>query len=94
MIENLKEVFDKFTNDFHKFDMIKNPLSKRPDLCALMLLDKLVPGSNDIFAGADHDVVYFDIDQDELAEAATEDDVLYLVRCGVILDPDGFMMFV
>ena len=82
-IEELKETFRKFDKDYVEFKKIKNPPSKRPDLCAFLLLDKLVPGGSDIVTQSGHDEFFLEIDVETLAERATEDDVLYLVRCGV-----------
>ncbi|MDO8640460.1 MAG: hypothetical protein Q7R33_02860 [Nitrosarchaeum sp.] len=93
---DLKEVFDTFENESHKFERIENPPSKRPDLCAFLLLDKLVPGKFDIVSAAEHDEIYLDCDVNKLAEKATEADVVYLVRCGVWYDSetDSLAMFV
>lgn len=82
-IKNLGEVFEKFNDDYIDFDKVENPLHSRPDLCAFLLLDKLVPGTGDMISAAEHDEIFLDTDVDELALIATEDDILTLVRCGV-----------
>lgn len=92
---DLKETFEKFNDDYIKFKRVANPLHHRPDICAFLLLDKLVPGNGDMVAAAEHDEIYLDTDCDKLAEVATEDDILTLVRCGVRYDREtsGLAMF-
>ena len=84
---DLKEVFERLSEtDYIKFDRVKNPLSSRPDLCAFLFLDKLVAGTGDIVACSEHDEIWLNVDVDELARLATEEDILTLVRCGVRYD--------
>jgi len=92
-----KEIFDDLEqHDFLKFDKIENPPSGRPDICAFLLLDKLVPGKSDIVAGAEHDVIFLDVTLAELEVVATKEDIIYLSRCGVFASDeyDGLCMFV
>lgn len=93
---NLKKVFDKLSEagEYLKFDRIQNPLHRRRDIAAFLLLDKLVPdGDTDIIEGAMSDVVWLSVNVDKLAEVATEEDILYLYRCGVRLGDDTLEMF-
>jgi hypothetical protein len=80
---DIKATFEKLSNERNTFDRIENPPTARPDLCAFLLLDRLVPGSGDIVTSAEHDEIFLTTDCDELAKAATEADILTLVRCGV-----------
>jgi hypothetical protein len=82
--------------EFREFGRIAAPPSQRPDLCAFLLLDKLLPGDRDIVACAEHDQIWLNVDIDELAEVASKDDVVYLLRCGVWYDGDveSLSMFV
>lgn len=82
------KVFTKFDDEYLKFDRIASPPSNRPDLVAFLLLDKLMPGSRDIISAAEHDEFFIDCDVEELAKAATEDDIRMLVRCGVMYSKD------
>lgn len=91
---NIQEAFRSLNDDFGGFDYVTDKLSNRPDLCAMLLLDKLLPGNCDIICSAEHDIIYFDIDTDLLGEVATTLDVLNLARCGVMCDSDGLSMFV
>lgn len=88
---NLEKVFSELfeSDEYLKFERIQNPLHRRRDIAAFILLDKLVPsGSDDIIEAAGHDVVWLSINVEKLAEVATEEDILYLYRCGVRLGDD------
>ena len=93
--EDLEKVFeDKSDDEILEFTRVANKLHPRRDICAFLLLDKLVPQVEiDIVSGADHDEIYLETDVDDLAKVATEEDITTLLRCGVRLDDDGLMMF-
>jgi hypothetical protein len=83
----LKELFDAVTDDYLDFARIENPPSQRPDLCAFILLDRLLPGGDsDIVSASEHDEFYLSFDCDELAKVATPELVRDLSRCGVRYD--------
>lgn len=85
---DLKATFDKYEDDFLLFERIVNPPHRRPDICAFIVLDRLVPGTSDMVVSAEHDEIWLDVDVEALASAATDDDILLLSRCGVRLDDD------
>jgi hypothetical protein len=91
----LKEAFDAYDDEFLNFARINDPASKRPDLHAFILLDRLVPGTQDIVSSSAHDEYFLQINPREFAAAATEEDVRDLVRCGVRYhdEYDCFAMF-
>lgn len=60
--------------------------TKRQDLNAFLLLERLLPGEGDMISAAEHDEFFLDVDLEELAKVATEEDVKTLIRCGVCLD--------
>jgi hypothetical protein len=94
---DIHETFEKFNDEYFNFDSIKNKFHSRPDLCAFLLLDKLLPNDGrDMVCGAEHDEIFLDADLERLAEVATEEDVLTLTRCGVRYDSDtgSLAMFV
>ena len=70
-------------DDFIKFEHIESPLHPRPDICAFLLLHALCPGHLDIVSGADHDIIWLETDIDELNNAASKEDIVTLLRCGV-----------
>lgn len=88
-------MFDEFEDDFLKFEDVKEKLSNRPDLHAFILLDKLVPGKNDLISAAEHDEYYLSINPEELAKVATKDQLRDLHRCGIRHDDsnDSLCMF-
>ena len=92
----IEDLFDSFQEEYLKFERIKDPPSKRPDLCAFILLDKLFPPdkNTDIIAGAAHDEIYLDVDSEQV-EKLTEEQIIYLLRCGVNYDSDtdGLSMY-
>lgn len=84
---DLKAAFDKYDGHYLKFDEIENPPSRLPDLCAFLLLGRLVPGTVPIVSAVDHYGRYWiKVSPEDLANVATEADILYLVRCGVCYD--------
>ena len=94
---NLYETFEKYKGDYAKFDHVENKLHDRPDLCAFLLLDKLLPNAGrDLVCVAVYDMIYLEVDCEKLAEVATEEDILMLSRCGVFYDTetDSLAMFV
>ena len=86
---DLEATFDRHSDDFLKFDRVENKLHSRPDLCAFLLLDKLLPNAGrDMVCAAEHDEIFLDADCEKLAEVVTDDDILTLTRCGVRYDSD------
>ena len=73
-------------NAYCEFEHIpaERRLSQRPDLHVFQLLDQLVPGSHDIIAGAEHDVIWLEVSVEDLAAVITEEQILDLARCGVM----------
>ncbi len=69
--------------------------TKRRDLNAFLLLERILPGEGDMVSGAEHDEIFLGVDLEEFAKVATEEDVKNLIRCGVRFDDyrEGFAMF-
>ena len=80
------EQYEKHDDEYLKFDLVQNKTSRRPDLHAFNLLDRLVPGEDDIVNAAEHDEIYLSVSPDELAKVATEEQIIELIRCGVRYD--------
>lgn len=81
---DLVAIFKENDDEYLKFDRIESPLHPRPDVCAFLLLHAICPGSNDIIGGAEHDIIFLNVDEEELNEAATVENIVTLVRCGVV----------
>ena len=92
----MRELFEKHSEEFLKFELVESKRSRRADLHAFILLDEIVPDNpdRDILGGAEHDEVYLSIDDDALAAVVTEVQVIELVRCGVRCGRNGLCMFV
>lgn len=97
-LEEMGELFEKHGEiEQSWFDRVTEKSSKRHDLHAFILLDKLVPGhSQPIIGAAAHDEIFLHVDANRLASVITEDLVIELLRCGVFFDPecDSLAMFV
>lgn len=100
---DIKEKFKKYGDGFLKFSQISAPINPRPDICAFLLLDSIVPPKtnysgtkSDIVCCAAHDQIWLDVDPEELERNATEDQIKDLIRCGVFYDSDtdSLSMFV
>lgn len=93
---NVEELFDKYDEEYLEFERIEDPLHPRPDVCAFLLLHRLLPKNRDMVSAAEHDKIWLDVDPEALAEVATEEDIRTLVRCGVMyeLKYDSLSMFV
>ncbi len=70
-------------SEYIKFDRIEHPRSKRPDLCAFMMLDAICPGTRDILGSAHHDEIFLSLELDDLAPRLTKETIVDLLRCGV-----------
>jgi hypothetical protein len=80
--------------EFLKFDRVEQKFHHRPDINALILLDKLSPSEGDIIVASEHDIIYFDADPELVAANATPEDLTTLLRCGVSYNADdGFHSF-
>jgi hypothetical protein len=94
-LEEMEDIFETHSNDYLKYDRVEPKATGRPDLDAFLLLHHLCPGAGDIVAGAEHDEIYLGVDAPQLAEKATEQDIITLIRCGVRYSEDfGLCMFV
>ncbi len=82
---NIKELFEKYEDEYLHFERVDNPLSTRPDLSAFILIDKLLGNSDrNILSGAGHDEVFLNVDIEELERVSSEEDILTLIRCGIV----------
>jgi hypothetical protein len=87
---NLEEAFEKIwmRDPMPSFNQVRNKLHPRPDMCAFLYLDRLLPpdpaDGSGIVQSAEHDEIFLNVDCDALAEIATPEDILYLACCGVM----------
>lgn len=73
----------------------KYRVASHKDLCAFILLDRLVPAepidhmpghAHDLISCAKHDEFFLRTDLEKLAQAATKEDLIALMQCGIRLD--------
>lgn len=85
-----QERFDKHDDEDHDFDLIPEAEQLHTDrkICGMMKLYTLLkePPAYSVIAGASHDVIWLD---DDLRDDVTDDDILYLVRCGIHWSSEG-----
>lgn len=99
MSDKIHEMFEAVVDEFLEFDRI--PVADRrnqmPDVCGLLYLqEKLgMPQGKDAVASAVHDEIYLGWTGGQIKKL-TQDDVLYINRCGVRYDSgvDSLCMFV
>lgn len=83
----LAERFDQFYSEYCEFDRIANRRSQWRDVHAFLLLEEIMPKSEhvgDLISASEHDEFFLDIDVDVLHEAATDEQIQELVRCGMV----------
>ena len=94
---NLPEVFEKYDDEYRKFERVENKLHPKREICAFLLLDRLLPTTDSgMVCAAETDELFLAADCKKLAEVATDNDILTLIRCGVHYDSrtDSLAMFV
>lgn len=85
--KDIQNLFQKHDNEYIEFDRVETKFSRRPDLHAFLLLDKLVPGTEDIVSTSEHDEFWLGVDIQDLAKSGiTEAQIVDLIRCGVSYD--------
>lgn len=83
-LEEIVEKLDKLPYADKNFECIEKPLHPCPDICGFLYLEKLCPHpGQDIVRGAEHDEIFINVTRKEFEKVATEEDVLYLIRCGI-----------
>ena len=83
--EALLETFARHGGECGMFHRVASPAHLRPDVCAFLMLDQVVPGgSRDrMIVAVDRYQIWLGVDLAALAAVATDDIVRDLVRCGV-----------
>lgn len=81
--EELIELFKKHDDSY----LEKPEGQQRRDLDAFNLIDRLCPGDGrDMISASEHDEFWLRVTLDDLAEVATEEDVIFLTQCGARID--------
>lgn len=89
-LKTLAELFEKYGDDdeYLEFQKVEQRKSNRPDLHAFILLDSLVPSTGDIVSCSEHDQFWLGVSVKDVAKVITPEQILELVRCGVMYDDD------
>lgn len=95
-LKQIHDWFEKYNDDYIEFERIpeKDRRHPRPDICAMIYLHERFGGDGDAVTCAEHDEIWLGWDVGEID--LTEEDVLYITRCGVRYDSstDSLAMFV
>lgn len=88
--EELTELFGKHLDAHY----LTGTSRGQRDLQGFIRLNELAPNESDIVVDARYDAIWLSTDLDQLAANATEEDVIYLLGCGIVYDDgyDGLMM--
>ena len=89
MINDIHALFEKYEDEYSTFDKVENKRSKYKDLHAFLLLEELFPDGYTMIDWAGHDEIAISPNYEELAAAATEEQILELIRCGLYLEDDS-----
>lgn len=93
---DVEEIFERYSDEYRKFDRVANKQHSRPDICAFLLLADLTNSGKDanIVSCAEHDLIVLSVVPDDFHGGVTEGDLIDLVRCGVIYNAtdDSFKM--
>jgi hypothetical protein len=92
---DLPALFEQHNDEYLKDKRITPERRLHPlaDLDAFLRLHQLVPGKKRMIAGAEHDMIYLVVSEADLAAVATEEDIVDLIRCGILYGNDGLFMF-
>lgn len=94
-LEEMIALFKKHEDEYLKYTRIENPDVRVRDLAAFQRLDILGAfKGNDVISGAGHDEVWLSADPATVAKNGNENDVIFLLRCGVLYESecDSFRM--
>jgi len=97
-MNRIQEIFNLHEGEYLEFNRVRCKRSRRPDVHAFMLLDGILTpvDGRAIICHSTHDEICLDVDLEELAKYATEEQLIELHRCGVrySTDHDCLAMFV
>ena len=93
-LEEMTALFQKHSDEYLKFENVLLRLSLVPDLCAFLILESIAHTATHIVVCAEHDEIWLSHDPEIVAANATEEQLIDLLRCGVLWDAstDSFRM--
>jgi hypothetical protein len=85
-MSNLNERFEALYDKRKSFSDLQNKRHNSPDICAFLLLSELCPAPGcKIIKSLSHDEIFLNTNCHVL-DAASDDDILTLISCGVRFD--------
>lgn len=89
--EEVKALFEKHEKEYGELELIPESERLNPchDLCAMLYLQRKFGFNYEIVSGAAHDIMYFNGKIGQLSE----EDVIYLNRCAVMVQDGHLCMF-
>jgi len=92
------EIFEKHNDEYMKFEKIPQSKrdkfkTKRSDLFAFLMLDKLFPNKKDIIKYVYYEIIFLNITKEEI-ETLQEDDIIELIRCGVCFNTEYDYLYI
>ena len=84
----LHDRFEAVNDEYGNFHNVENKLSTRPDIHTFILLNEIFPGTRDMVCASGHDNIWLDPESDDL-DKLTDEQILDLVRCGVMHDSES-----
>jgi len=90
---DIEELFDSLDDEFLKFERIpvEDRLSEEPSICALLYVYNLMEDKSKFDLDADHDIIY--ITHIDWLPELTNENAIYLRRCGVLIYDDILSMY-
>jgi len=84
----VEEMFNKFEDEYFKFEDVENKRSEAGDIHAMLLLQEVLPCDGRMISAAEHDQIWFNVAVEKLEGLLTEGHVKELMACGVFYDDD------
>lgn len=87
-MNKVRELFDKYSDQKNRFDLVADRKVNKRDLQALLILHEIIPNYSSTISSADAQIIYLTADIDDLSNAS-EEQIANLIRCNVFIDEDG-----
>lgn len=88
-VEEMAALFEK-----HDDEYLRSTLDAPHDLAAIIRLQNLAPVKGDVISASGHYEFWLAFEEDKVAEAITEEDVIFLKQCGLLYEEGvGFSFF-
>jgi len=87
--EEFIEIWNLHDEEYHNFKRIENKICESSDLSAFMMIHKfMINKRSDLIISSEHDEIFLPCLDELNLEKIKEEDIIYLIRCGVRYDDD------